>query len=88
MPNVKFIHPRLEKMLTALTGVCASVLRLSRLGFSDPILWVGFKGKNYPMLIKPASEDMTNDEDDFLTDWRGQSSIIHTTKDALNVLGY
>ncbi|MCJ7533399.1 MAG: hypothetical protein MUO64_20550 [Anaerolineales bacterium] len=66
MSNVKFVNPRFEKILTALVGVCASVLRLSRLGFSDPILWVGFKGKNYLMLIKPAGEDTTGDEDNFL----------------------
>jgi hypothetical protein len=57
-------------------------------GFSDPVLWVGYKGKIYLMLIKPIGEDMTGDEDIFFAGWYGQSSIIHTAKDALNVLGY
>jgi len=64
-----------------------SILRLTCLGFCDPVLCVGFHGKNYLMLIKPTGEDMTGDEDTFLAGWHGQYSIVHIAKDALNVLG-
>ena len=82
------INPQLDKIINSISGVGGSILRVTRLGFCDPMLYVGFHDKNYLMMIKLSSEEMTNDENDFLSGWHGQYSVIFTPKDALNVLGY
>ena len=82
------INPQLDKIINSISGVGGSILRVTRLGFCDPMLYVGFHDKNYLMMIKLSSEEMTNDENDFLSGWHGQCSVVFTPKDALNVLGY
>ena len=67
-----------------LAGGC-SVTRLSQKGVSD--LLVGKHGVNYLMEVKEPKGDLTPDQVEFFNSWQGQTAIVRTVEEALEVVG-
>lgn len=65
-----------------------SVQHLHTLGKGCPDIMVGAKGKNYLFEIKNPEYDgkLTEDEQDWHDDWRGQVDIVETIEDVLGVV--
>lgn len=64
----------------------ASVTDLHEVGHGCPDIIVGYGGVTYPMEIKSAGGQLTEDEYNWQQNWRGNYHIIHNIEEALQVL--
>lgn len=70
-----------------------SVLILSSVGKGCPDILAGFKGQNYLIEIKdgkkpPSARKLTEHEQKFHDEWKGQVCIINSALDALAMFEY
>ena len=68
-----------------------SVAVTSRMGQGYPDIVVGFQGVNFMMEIKdpaqqPSRRKLTNDEEHFQRNWRGQYAVVSTIEDCIRVI--
>lgn len=68
-----------------------SVVVTSRVGQGYPDIVVGFQGVNFMMEIKdpkqsPSQRKLTNDEEHFQRNWRGQYAVVTTIEDCVSVI--
>jgi hypothetical protein len=79
-------QPQLVRDLRRIPGVTVEVL--SGLGKGVPDLLVGWQGRNYLLEVKnpakpPSGQRLTNDEQEWHLDWRGQVAVVKTLADAV-----
>ena len=79
---------QVEAILKVLNSLGASILRLSRLGYANPILFVGYHDRNYLIIINLIGATLSGKELDLLSFWHGKINVVDTPQQALDVLGY
>lgn len=75
-------------IVAALRKLGASVLHLHTLGKGAPDIAIGYKNRNYLVEIKdgnkpPAARALTDDEQRFHDEWRGQVAVIESEEQAI-----
>jgi len=70
----------------------ATIAKLSHVGKGFPDRLYGFHGINYLVEIKnpdakPSDQKLTDDQQKFHLDWRGQKAIIRTPLELLRLFG-
>ena len=71
------------EIISALEKAGATVFRIGQ-----PLdLLVGFRGTNYLLEVKQPGAKLRETQEDFLRFWTGQASVVHTTREALEVIG-
>ena len=72
----------------ALRSVGASVFSLHTMGKGCPDIIVGFRGFTYLMEIKTEKGTLTEPEERWINEWRGNEvAIVRTADEALEVIG-
>lgn len=64
-----------------------SVQDLHIVGKGCPDLAVGVRGLTFLLEVKVGKGTLTDDEKDWHAEWRGQVAIVHSTEEALAVVG-
>ena len=64
----------------------ASVLDLHTVGKGCVDILVGYRGRSYPMEIKTAHGKLTDAEEKFYDEWRGNYYVIHDIEEAIQIL--
>ena len=82
-------HP---EIVAALRDVGASVQPLHTIGKGCPDVLVGYRGTNFVLEIKdgkapPSKRRLTDDEQDWFDDWKGEAMIVESVDDALRAIG-
>lgn len=72
-------------------GVGYSVLDTADLGHGAPDFVVGANGINLLLEVKnpeqpPSKRRLTQDEQDFCNDWRGQYDVVETIDDVIRIV--
>jgi hypothetical protein len=80
------------EIVRALRQVGATILHLHQLGHGAPDLLVGFRGRNVLMEIKDptqklSAQKLSEDEVEFHSSWRGNVFVVHTAKEAVQLIG-
>lgn len=86
--TITHVNKKVESVLLALRSVGASILHLSRLGYANPILFVGFHNMDYLIIVNLSGASLSDSELDLLSHWHGKVNVVNTPEQALNVLGY
>lgn len=79
-----------DAIVAALRAYGCSVQSLAALGKGCPDLLVGFRGQNWLMECKRQREDrkkrpdLTDDQVDWMRDWRGVVHVVLSADDALS----
>jgi len=76
-----------SKIVDALRKVGASVHITSSLGGGFPDLVVGLNGKTTLLEVKTSTGTLTEPEQKFFDEWRGEAYIVRTVEEAYNVCG-
>lgn len=78
-----------NEIVAALEKVGCSVIDASAIGGGFPDLIVGRAGENYLLEIKnPETKGKLNElQEDFFASWRGQTVVVHSVAEALDVVG-
>ena len=78
------------QIVMALRSVGASVQPLHTVGRGCPDLLVGFRGRCYVFEVKqpglPPSKRLTDEEEKWHKNWRGQIGIVETPQQAVEML--
>lgn len=91
----RYIRARVDSnqagIIAALRVIGASVAILSPLGHGIPDLLVGFRGNNYLLEVKngdliPSRRRLTQKENSFFEDWRGQKAVVDSVDEALDAI--
>ena len=64
----------------------ATVQILADVGRGVPDLLVGYVGKNFLMEVKSSKGKLSNTQQNWHLNWRGQVNIVRTEEDALNII--
>jgi Holliday junction resolvase len=86
----KRIDANQKEIIAALRAAGASVRSLAALGHGIPDLLVGFRGVNFLIEVKNKAgrgDRLTEDETEFIQEWRGQVVKVFCVDDALSLLG-
>lgn len=75
------------EIIDALEGIGATVVSLTRVKSGCPDICVGYHGVNYLFEIKVEKGRMTDAENKFHEQWRGQVLVIRSVDDALAAMG-
>ena len=76
-----------REIVGALRQMGATVESLHRVGRGVPDLLIGFRGHNYLAEVKTATGKPSRGQVEWMRDWRGQSCIIRSVEDAMQMLG-
>lgn len=81
-----------EEIVAALRRVGASVQSLAPMGHGVPDILVGYfdshgRHRNILMEIKTEKGRLTQDELEWMHDWRGQCCVVRSVPEALRVIG-
>lgn len=78
-----------REIVATLRQVGATVQPIHEIGGGCPDILVGFRGQNYLIEVKaPGSERrLTRLEVEWLEEWRGQSAVVSTSEQALDIIG-
>lgn len=74
-------------IVEVLRQVGASVQHLHHVGQGCPDLLVGYRGRNYLLEVKTAKGGLTEDEQRWIAQWRGQADVVRSVEDALASIG-
>lgn len=79
-------------IVAALRRAGCSVLILSGVGRGCPDIAVGLRGVTYMLEIKdgkkaPSDRELTPDQKDWHTKWRGHAAVVQSVGDALRAVG-
>lgn len=90
--KAKRIDSNQTEIVKQLRKIGVSVQHLHELGDGCPDLLLGFRGKNYLIELKdgakpPSKRKLTEDEEKFFAEWRGQVSKCDTLDEILKVIG-
>ena len=80
-----------RRIVEALEAVGASVASLAGVGRGCPDLLVGYHGRNFLLEVKNMDRrgwGLTKDQDVFHVTWKGQTAVVGTVADALQVIGF
>ena len=72
-------------IIEALRSIGASVVQISAPGVPD--LLVGFRDRTYLLEVKGKRGKLTEPEQVFFRDWRGQCAVVRSVDEALRVMG-
>lgn len=72
-----------EQVLTVLAKITDATVAYTEHG----AIVVGYKSRDYLMLICDPAEKLTQDQQDWHDAWRGQVCIVRSTLDALAAIG-
>lgn len=80
-----------KEIVKALRAVGASVVSLAPLKGKCLDLLVGYRGHNLLMEVKdgnkpPSQQKLTDNEEEFLDNWRGYAVVVNSVEQALKVL--
>ena len=64
-----------------------SVTDLHTVGAGCPDLVAGWQGKTFLLEVKSPGGKLTDDEQTWFDEWRGQAAIIYSAEDALRIMG-
>lgn len=87
MPRARRVDRNQTEIVQALRACGASVHITARYGEGFPDLVVGFGGRTFLLEIKTATGQLTEDEREFIDNWRGHVAIVRNETDALMVVG-
>jgi len=76
-----------KAIVAGLRAVGATVQDLHAVRHGCPDIAVGFRGATYLIELKTDNGSLTDDEDRWIFDWRGQVAIAYTLADALAIIG-
>lgn len=74
-----------KEIVNGLRRIGASVEVINKKGFTDLI--VGWRRVNYLMEVKTEEGDLTEDQEKWHAEWKGQKAIVRTLGQAFNVIG-
>ncbi len=88
MGLAKRIDQNQTEIIETLRLLGCSVANTSRMGMGFPDIVIGLNGKNYLIEIKngskpPSAQALTSPEKRFHQFWRGQITVIKSTKEAI-----
>ena len=80
-------------IVDGLRAVGATVQPLHTVGCGCPDLLVGYRGHNYLIEVKdgakpPSARELTPDQQEWMSTWRGQKAVAESLDDALWAIGY
>lgn len=80
------------EIIAALRKVGATVRSLASVGAGCPDLLVGYHGQNFALEVKdgrkkPSARKLTEDEERFFRDWKGQAAVVSSVDEALRAIG-
>lgn len=87
----KRVDDNQKDIVKDLIAVGASVQSLANIGKGCVDLLVGFRKKNYLFEVKnpnqpPSKRELTDDEKEWHSSWRGDAHVILTSQDAINIM--
>lgn len=79
------------EIVAALRQIGCTVKSLASVGDGCPDLLVGFDGQNFALEVKdskqpPSKRRLTEDEERFHRDWRGQVAVVTSVEEAIAVV--
>ena len=79
------------EIVKALRKIGCTVKSLAAVGEGCPDLLVGFNGQNYAIEVKdgkaiPSKRRLTEDEERFHREWRGQVAVVTSVEEAIAVV--
>jgi hypothetical protein len=91
MRRVAQVDENQPEVVAALRGAGASVQILSAVGHGCPDILVGYNGRTLLMEIKfplgtPSHRKLTPPQVEWHARWKGQLAIVHSAKEALDIL--
>ena len=75
-----------QEIIDALRGVGASVTSIHRVGHGIPDLLVGYRGVTYLMEVKGKDGKLTDDEQKWHDEWRGQVAVVRNAREAIQTI--
>ncbi len=90
-PRTDANQPAIVKHLRQIPGVSVEIL--AAVGGGVPDLLVGYRGENYLLEVKdpakiPSKRRLTDDQEVWHANWRGQAAVVMTFEDCVRVIGY
>ena len=76
-----------QQIVKALRKVGASVQSLAAIGDGCPDLAVGYRGKNLLLEVKQPKGKLTEDQEKFHREWKGDLCVVRSVDEALLLLG-
>lgn len=90
--RAKRVDDNQKRIVEQLRRLKISVQHLHAIGKGCPDLLLGFRNKNFLIELKdaeknPSAKKLTDDEQEFFNEWRGQVNKCETLEEILKVIG-